>query len=393
MQLSKRVLNVSPSATLAVSAESKRMQANGIDVVNLSAGEPDFATPQNIQKAAIKSIQNGTASYYTPVPGLPELRQAVSDRIQADTGRVLTTDHILITTGAKMALYELFQALVEPNDEVILIAPFWVSYEEQIKLAGGQSTVVHPSANDMKVTVEELDKVVTRKTKMIIINSPQNPSGLVYSKEEMHVLAKWALKRGILFVVDEIYGNLVYNGQKFTSVLTFEDDLVANTVVINGVSKSYAMTGWRIGYAIAQPELIKKMSALQGHMTSNPSAVAQYAAIEALSGEQKTVIEMKDAFQKRLNRTADLVEALPGFHLKHKPTGAFYLFPNVEEAMAAKGYDSSAEFAMELLQKAHVAVVAGEGFGMPGYIRLSYATSQEQLDKAMNRIQEFLAAK
>ncbi|WP_353989804.1 pyridoxal phosphate-dependent aminotransferase [Pediococcus argentinicus] len=392
MKFSKRVLNVSPSATLAVSAQAKKMQADGIDVINLSTGEPDFATPVNIQNAAIDSIQNGSASYYTPVKGLPDLQNAVVKRVFQDYQRTIDPSQVALTVGAKMGLYALFQAVLEPGDSAMIIAPYWVSYEEQIKLAGANVQVVHPQANDMKATPPELTAAMDDSTKILILNTPQNPSGLVYSRKETEAIAKWALEHNVLLVADEIYGKLVYNNVKFTSVLELSDELVNNTVIINGVSKAYAMTGWRLGYLIANPEIINKVGVLLGHMTSNPTTVAQYAAIEALNGDQKAVFDMRDAFEKRLNETYALLNDIPGLKLEHKPEGAFYLFPNVTELMKQKGFTSSSELALALLNDAHVAVVAGEGFGMSGYIRLSYATSQDKLNEACRRIKEFAEA-
>ncbi len=390
MKFSKRANQVSPSATLAVSTEAKKMQATGIDVVNLSTGEPDFATPKSIIDAATASMQSGKASYYTPVGGLPELRQAIADHVQADTERTVTSEQVAVTVGAKMGLFETFQALLDEGDEVIIVAPYWVSYEEQVKLAGGSVVAIQPQARNLKTTPVELSHFKTDQTKLLILNSPQNPSGLVYSEEETRAIAQWAVDNDVMLIADEIYGKLVYNGARFSSVMTMGDAIVNNTILIDGVSKAYAMTGWRIGYIVAVPQLIRKILALQGHMTSNPTAVAQYAALEALQGSQKPVEEMRQAFEKRLKQTFNLMQNIPGFSFDHKPEGAFYLFPDVTQAMESKGYASSSDFAMALLKEAHVAVVAGEAFGMPGHIRLSYATSQTLLDEAVRRIRAFM---
>lgn len=366
------------------------MQAAGIDVVNLSTGEPDFATPKAIIKAAMASMQSGKASYYTPVGGLPELRQAVATHIKADTGYDAKMEQVAVTVGAKMGLFETFQALLNEGDEVMIVAPFWVSYEEQVKLAGGSVIAIHPQASDLKTTPSELSRFKTASTKLLILNTPQNPSGLVYSEEETRAIAQWAVDNNVILVADEIYGKLVYNGAKFSSVMSMGNEIVNNTILIDGVSKAYAMTGWRIGYVVAASQIIRKILALQGHMTSNPTAVAQYAALEALRGDQKPVEEMRLAFEKRLNQTFDLMQTISGFSFDHKPEGAFYLFPNVTEAMKIKGYATSTDLAMALLKEAHVAVVAGEAFGMPGHIRLSYATSQTLLSEAVRRIKAFM---
>lgn len=390
MEFSKRAQGVSPSATLAVSTEAKKMQRDGIDVINLSTGEPDFTTPDSIVHAAVKSVESGKASYYTPVGGLPELRQAIAEHVEQDTGRTVLANEVAVTVGAKMGLFETFQALLNDQDEVLVVAPYWVSYEEQVKLAGGVVVPVKPQASNLKTTPEELSQFKTSRTKILVLNSPQNPSGLVYTEEETLAIAKWAVDNKILLIADEIYGKLVYNGTKFTSVMTMSDEIVENTILIDGVSKAYAMTGWRIGYVVASPKIIQKITALQGHMTSNPAAVAQYAALEALTGSQEPVEEMRRSFEGRLNNTYAAMQKIPGFKLKNKPDGAFYLFPNVEEAMRLKGFSSSVDFAMALLKEAHVAVVAGEVFGMPGHIRLSYATSQNLLDEAVQRMIEFM---
>lgn len=390
MEFSKRAQGVSPSATLAVSTEAKKMQKDGIDVINLSTGEPDFTTPDSIVHAAVKSVESGKASYYTPVGGLPELRQAIAEHVEQDTGRTVLANEVAVTVGAKMGLFETFQALLNDQDEVLVVAPYWVSYEEQVKLAGGVVVPVKPQASNLKTTPEELSQFKTSRTKILVLNSPQNPSGLVYTEEETLAIAKWAVDNKILLIADEIYGKLVYNGTKFTSVMTMSDEIVENTILIDGVSKAYAMTGWRIGYVVASPKIIQKITALQGHMTSNPAAVAQYAALEALTGSQEPVEEMRRSFEGRLNNTYAAMQNVPGFKLENKPDGAFYLFPNVEKAMRLKGFSSSVDFAMALLKEAHVAVVAGEAFGMPGHIRLSYATSQNLLDEAVQRMIEFM---
>lgn len=390
MKFSQRVLNVAPSATLQVSATAKQMQADGIDVINLSTGEPDFATPANVQQAAIASITDGRASYYTAVSGLPALKTAIIARVEADTGRLVAPEQVTVTVGAKMGLYSLFQAVLEPGDAAMVIAPYWVSYEEQLKLSGATTQIVQPAAADLKVTVAELDAAKTAATRLLILNSPQNPAGLVYDATELKALAQWALDNDVLLVADEIYGKLVYNSTKFTSVLEFSDEIFANTVLIDGVSKAYAMTGWRLGYVVAAKEIISKINLLLGHMTSNPTTVAQYAAIEALSGDQAPVEQMRTAFETRLNTTYDMLVGIAGVELAVKPQGAFYFFPDVTEAMTKLGYMNTVDFALALLQEAHVAVVAGEAFGLPGHIRLSYATSQELLTEAIARIKAFI---
>lgn len=388
-KFSKKALTVAPSATMQMTALAKKMQHEGQNVINLSVGQPDFITPKEIQKAAITSIETGQASFYTAVDGLLELKNAISKRVFEDTHFSLASDNITTTTGAKMALYVLFQALLEEQDEVLLLAPYWVSYEEQIKLSGAKAIVVKPSASDFKVTIAELEAKRTIKTRMLIINSPQNPNGTVYTATELSNILKWARKNDIILVADEIYKNLVFNGTKMTSILNNVDNL-KNLVVIDGVSKTYAMTGWRLGYLIADTEIIQHVRALLGHMTSNPATVTQYAAIAALSEKQTSVAEMRRVFEKRLNLVFDRLAKIPEVEISERPSGAFYLFPKVTKLMKLVGVTTSNELAVKLLKEAFVATVPGEAFGLPGYIRLSYAASENDLETALARIETFI---
>lgn len=389
MKFSERAMQVTPSATVKVSNTAKAMIRQGIDVINLGIGEPDFKTPKVISDAAISAIQAGKTSFYTPASGLPQLKEAIANRIKQDYGVIYPADQISVTSGAKMGLYVLMQALVDQGTEVLLPKPSWVSYRQQVLLAGGKPVVVE-TGDDFKITPETLDAAVTRNCKVLVINSPQNPTGTVYSKDELAAIGKWAVFHNIILIADDIYGKLVYNQNAFYSLVQAGDEIAASTVLVNGVSKAYSMTGWRIGYVAGAPELISKVNSILSHSTGNPATVSQYAAIAAFESDQSEVETMRKAFEERLNKIYPLVQEIPGFKLAAKPQGAFYLFPNVEEAVKLAGLNSSAELVDVLLKKAHVAVVDGDAFGMSSYLRLSYAASLENLLTAVERITKFM---
>ncbi|AUJ31838.1 MAG: pyridoxal phosphate-dependent aminotransferase [Liquorilactobacillus nagelii] len=389
MKFAKRVLQASPSATLALSAKAKQMVADGIDVINLGVGEPDFQTSAAIKQAAIKAINDGKADFYTPANGILPLRQAICDRLKADFGVTFQPDQVTVTVGGKFSLYVLAQTLFESGDEVLIPLPYWVSYGEQIKLADAQPIFVQPKSSS-KVTVAELESARTSKTRAVIINSPQNPSGLVYSKAELMAIGEWAVEHDVILLADDMYGKLVYNGNKFTSLIQLSEPIRRQTILVSGLSKAYAMTGWRIGYTVADQAVISKMNTIISHATSNLAAVSQYAALAALTGDQSVVEKMRQAFEQRLNTIYPELIAIPGFELPQKPEGAFYLFPKVAAAVKMAGFSSTEEFATALLEQAHVAVVAGVGFGMPDHLRLSYATDLKSLQTAIKRIKEFM---
>lgn len=393
MNLSKRAQRVEPSVTLATAAKANELKAQGKDILSLTVGEPDFVTPQNIQKAAISAIESGKASYYTPSAGIKELRQAVVDHIEKYYGLSYQVKNVIVTDGAKFALYTLFQALLDEKDEVIIPVPYWVSYGEQIKLAEGVPVFVEGTQeNNFKVTVEQLEQARTNKTKVLILNTPSNPTGMIYSKEELEAIGNWAVEHDILIISDDIYGRLVYNGNTFTPLAAISEAIRKQTIIINGVSKTYAMTGWRIGYAIGDEKIIAAMNDIASQSTSNPTAVSQYAAVEALTGEQETVEKMRLAFEDRLNKIYPQVATLPGFKLT-KPQGAFYLFPNVKETLELCGYEDVTEWVNDLLEEAQVAVVTGAGFGAPENIRISYATDLNTLEESVKRIAAFIEKK
>lgn len=393
MKLSKRVQQLEPSVTLAAAAKAKALKAQGKDILSLTVGEPDFATPENIQEVAVQAIRNGKASYYTPSAGIPELRQAIVDYIKEYYGITYEPSQTIVTDGAKFALYALFQTILDPEDEVIIPVPYWVSYGEQVKLAEGRPVFVKGEENNgFKITVSQLEASRTPKTKALIINSPSNPTGMIYDQKELQAIGEWAVKHDILIVADDIYGRLVYNGNEFTPIATISESIRKQTIIINGVSKTYAMTGWRIGYALGNQEIIDGMITIASQSTSNSTAVSQYAAIEALTGEQDPVEEMRVAFEERLNILYPLVSNLPGVTL-NKPQGAFYLFPNVKETLAMCGYENATKWVEDLLEETGVALVTGEGFGAPENVRLSYATDLGTLEEAVRRIAQFIESK
>lgn len=393
MNVSNRAQQLTPSVTLAAAAKAKALKAKGVDVLSLTVGEPDFVTPKNIQKAAIASIEDGRASYYTPSGGIPELKQAVVSYVEREYQLRYQPKQVIVTDGAKYALYLLFQAILNVGDEVIIPVPYWVSYGEQVKLAEGKPVFVSSTQEQsFKVSVAQLEAVRTDKTKAIILNSPSNPTGVIYTEEELRQIGEWAVAHDILIIADDIYGRLVYNGHRFTPIATISEAIRQQTIIINGVSKTYAMTGWRIGFAVGDEKIIQAMTQLASQSTSNPVAVSQYAAIEALTGEQSTVEDMRQAFEKRLNHIYPKVAALPGVSLI-KPEGAFYLFPNVKKTLEICGYDNVTNWVEDLLQEAHVALVTGEGFGAPEHVRMSYATDLMTLEKAIERMNDFIEKK
>ncbi|WP_321387573.1 pyridoxal phosphate-dependent aminotransferase [uncultured Enterococcus sp.] len=393
MKISKRAQQLSPSVTLAASSKAKKLKSEGKDVLNLTVGEPDFATPKNIQEAAIQAITDGRASYYTPSAGIPQLREAVVEMIHKVYGLDYEAKNVIVTDGAKYSLYLLFQAMLDVGDEVIIPVPYWVSYGEQVKLAEGTPVFVScKQENEFKVTVEQLEAARTKQTKAMILNSPSNPTGMIYTEAELTAIGNWAVEHDIMIISDDIYGQLVYNGNTFTPIATISEEIRKQTIIINGVSKSYAMTGWRIGYTIADEELIGAMNNIASHSTSNPTAVSQYAAVEALNGSQETVEEMRQAFEARLNTIYPKAAALPGFKLT-KPQGAFYLFPNIRETLTLCGYDNVTNWVDDLLEEAYVALVTGEGFGSADHIRISYASDLAVLEQAIERIAAFIDKK
>lgn len=391
MEISERVSNIQPSATLALSGKAKAMKAQGIDVLNLSIGQPDFNTPKHIGQAAIKAIESGDVDFYTAAVGIEPLRKAIADKENADHGTNFTADNVVVMNGAKMTLYALGQALFNEGDEVLIPLPYWVTYGEQVKLAGAKPVFVKPAAGRLTVAPEELEAARTPKTKAMILNTPNNPSGAVYTREQLQSIGDWAVEHNVIVIADDIYGKLVYNGTKFVSLLDLSPEIRQQTIPVNGMSKTYSMTGWRVGYAIADADVVKGLKTFLSHAAGNMAAVSQYAALAAITGDQSCVEEMRATYEERINTLYPLLNEIPGFKLDVKPAGAFYAFPDVSEAVELTGFASTDEFVNALLEEAHVAVVPGAAFGMENHVRISYATSMDVLKEAVQRIQAFMA--
>ncbi|WP_276869884.1 pyridoxal phosphate-dependent aminotransferase [Lactococcus taiwanensis] len=384
------VLKMDESVTLAAANRAKKLKAQGRDIIDLTLGQPDFPTPKKIGEAAIEAIKNGSASFYTQVGGLPALKTAVQKYWENFYGYSIDTPQILVTAGAKFALYAYFMATIDPGDEVIIPAPYWVSYVDQVKMAQGTPVIVEAKQeNHFKVTVAQLEQARTAKTKILLLNSPSNPTGMIYTRKELEEIGEWAVENDLLILADDIYHRLVYNGAEFTAISSLSTAIRQRTTIINGVSKTFAMTGWRIGVAVGDPEIIAAMTKIASQTTSNPTAVAQYAAIEAFRGSDTAFDQMHRAFEERLNKIYNQLLEVPGFEVV-KPNGAFYLFPKVTKAMELKGFSDVAAFTTAILEEAGVALVTGEGFGSPENVRLSYATSLENLEKAVQRLKDWM---
>ncbi len=392
INLANRVHTLTPSTTLAITAKANELKAQGVDVIGLGAGEPDYNTPENILEAAYQSMKEGKTKY-TPAGGLPALKEAIINKLQRDQGLNYQKNEVMVGIGAKHVLYTLFQVLLNEGDEVIIPIPYWVSYPEQVKLAQGVPIYIEATASqEYKITPQQLKQAITERTRAVIINTPSNPTGMIYSKKELEALAEVCREFDILMVSDEIYEKLIYGDVTHTSLATLSEDAKNRTILINGVSKSHSMTGWRIGYAAGDARLIKAMTDLASHSTSNPVTTSQYAAIEAYNGPQDAVEEMRQAFEERLNVIFPKLQAIPGFKVL-RPQGAFYLLPDVSEAATKTGYASVDDFVTALLTDANVAVIPGSGFGAPSTIRLSYATALETLLEAVERIHQFVISK
>lgn len=391
--LSRQALAIKPSATLAVDSKAKALRAQGFNVLNFGIGEPDFDTPEHIRQAGIDAIRDGWTRY-TPAAGLPELRRAVADRLKADTGAEYEPSQIVVASGAKHVLFIALQTLLDPGDEVILPAPYWVSYYEMIRMAGGVPVIVHaPEEQDFKMTPAQLDAAVTEKTKAVMINSPSNPAGSVYSEAEMRALAELCRVRDLYIISDEIYNNLVYDGLRCFSIAACGEDARARSILVNGVSKSYAMTGWRIGYAAAPANIAKAMSSYLSHSTGAPGTMCQLAAVAALNGSQDTVEQMCQAFDVRRRFLVERINAIDGVSCI-MPQGAFYVMVNLSQLMGRTIggvlIDSDSAFAEAFLEQSLVALTPCVGFGMPDFVRWSYAAGLEQLREGADRLESFL---
>ena len=392
-ELSRIAQSVRASTTMAIDAMFKQMKADGIDVIGFGAGEPDFNTPDNIKQAGIEAIQNNVTRY-TPAAGTVELRQAVCDRMKADCGVEYKPSQVVVSSGAKHLVYLALRAMVNPGDEIILPAPYWVSYYELIRMVGGVPVVVTATeAEHFKLTAEKLEAAVTPKTKAIILNNPSNPTGMMYGREELEAIGAVCLKHEIYVISDEIYYSLTYDGKKFTSFAALSPELKELTVLVNGVSKSYAMTGWRIGYSASNPQLAKVMANYLSHSTSAPSTISQQAAITALTGPQEDMQVMKQAFEQRRDHLVERMNQIEGVSCI-KPEGAFYVMMNMKgflgKTMYGKVIESAEDFAQLFLEKGLVATVPCTAFAAPGFVRWSYATSLTEIDKGLDRLEAFI---
>ncbi|MEW6892369.1 pyridoxal phosphate-dependent aminotransferase [Trueperella pyogenes] len=393
-RVSQRLAALQPSATLAVDAKAKALKAAGKPVIGFGAGEPNFPTPPHIVAAAIEAAADPKNHKYTLAKGLPELRQAIADKTKADSGVVVDPDNIIVTNGGKQAVFQAFVSLIDDGDEVILPAPYWTTYPEAIALCGGVPVEVFAGSDqDYKVTVEQLEGALTAKTKALLLCSPSNPTGSVYSASELRAIGRWALDNGVWVISDEIYEHLIYAGD-MAYILREVPELANQTIIVNGVAKTYAMTGWRVGWMHGPADVMKKVANFQSHITSNVNNVAQRAAIAALTGEQGVVAGMKEAFDQRRRTLVSMLREINGFVVP-EPTGAFYVFPNVQALLGkeinGRVAHSSAELAELILEEAEVAVVPGEAFGAPGYIRLGYALGDEDLVEGVTRLQRLFA--
>ncbi|WP_370830806.1 pyridoxal phosphate-dependent aminotransferase [Clostridium sp.] len=393
MELSRKAQRIEASVTLAITAKAKEMKEKGIDVISFGAGEPDFNTPENIINAAIKAMQEGNTKY-TNVNGILLLREAICKKFKEDNGLIYKPSQIVVSTGAKQSLANVFLAILNPGDEVIVPNPYWVSYPELIRLADGKAVFVESDeTSSYKFTKENLEKAVTEKTKAIILNTPNNPTGTIYNKEELIEIAEFAKKYDLIIVSDEMYEKLIYDGESHVSIASVSHDAYERTIVINGLSKSYAMTGWRLGYCGATEKIAKLMTNIQSHMTSNVCSITQYAAVEALNGPQDKVKEMIFEFERRRNYMAKTLEEMNNLSII-KPQGAFYIMINIDECLGkeinGEKINDSMDFSAKLLENEKVAVIPGKAFGLDNYVRVSYATSMELIEKGLERINKFV---
>lgn len=394
MKISQRAQSVPPSATIAVTARAKELKAQGVDVVGFGAGEPDFDTPQYIKEAAIQAIQSGQTKY-TAAAGIPELRKTIAEKLAKDNGLTYSPDQIIVNIGGKHSVYEAMQAVLDPGDEVLLPTPYWVTYPEAVKLAGATVKVLETDkANSYKITPGQLEQAITDKTAMLVLNSPSNPGGFTYTPDELRALARVLEGTGVWVISDEIYEKLIYGDTEFVSFAALSDDAYSRTLTLNGLSKAFSMTGWRLGFTAGPLDAIKAMGRLQSHMTSNPVTFCQYAAIAAYGPEADGAIEkMRVEFEKRGSYMAQRLNGMDGVECA-EPTGAFYCFPDVSghfgRTIGGAAIGGSMDFAKALLEQANVALVPGLPFGCDNNVRLSFACSMEQITKGLDRLEEWL---
>ena len=394
-RVSKRIAAIAESATLAVDSKAKALKAAGRPVIGFGAGEPDFPTPDYIVDAAIAAAKTPANHRYTPTPGLPELREAIVKKTKRDSNYEITADQVLVTNGGKQAVYQSFASILDPGDEVLLPSPYWTTYPECVKLAGGVSVEVFADeTQNYLVTVEQLEKALTPKTKVLLFCSPSNPTGSVYSADQVKAIGQWAYNKGLWVITDEIYEHLLYDGATAPSICVLVPELADRTIILNGVAKTYAMTGWRVGWMIGPKDVIKAATNLQSHLSSNVSNVSQRAAIAALSGDLAAVHKMGEAFDRRRKLIVKLLNEIPGVSCP-TPTGAFYVYPSVKGVLGkeirGKRPTTSAELATLILEEVEVAAVPGEAFGPSGYLRFSYALGDEDIVEGIGRVNKLLS--
>ncbi|QKG24803.1 pyridoxal phosphate-dependent aminotransferase [Actinomadura verrucosospora] len=393
-RISKRIAAISESATLAVDAKAKALKAAGRPVIGFGAGEPDFPTPDYIVEAAVTACRVPRFHKYTPAGGLPELRAAIAEKTERDSGYKVDASQVLVTNGGKQAVYEAFAALLDPGDEVLVPTPYWTTYPESIKLAGGVPVdVVADETTGYKVSVEQLEAARTDRTKVLLFVSPSNPTGAVYSRDEIEAIGRWADEHGLWVITDEIYEHLVYGGAEFHSMPVVVPELADRTLVLNGVAKTYAMTGWRVGWLIGPADVVKAAANMQSHATSNVANVSQAAALAAVTGDLSAVAEMRKAFDRRRQTIVKMLNEIPGV-VCPEPEGAFYAYPSVKALLGkeirGRRPETSVELASLILEEAEVALVPGEAFGTPGYFRLSYALGDDDLVEGVSRVAKLL---
>ena len=394
-RVSKRIAAIAESATLAVDSKAKALKAAGRPVIGFGAGEPDFPTPDYIVNAAIDAAKIPANHRYTPTPGLPELRDAIVKKTKRDSNYEITADQVLVTNGGKQAVYQSFASILDPGDEVLLPSPYWTTYPECIKLAGGVSVEVFADeTQNYLVSVEQLEKALTPKTKVLLFCSPSNPTGSVYSPDQVKAIGQWAYNKGLWVITDEIYEHLLYDGASAPSICVLVPELADRTIILNGVAKTYAMTGWRVGWMIGPKDVIKAATNLQSHLSSNVSNVSQRAAIAALTGDLSAVHKMGEAFDRRRKLIVKLLNEIPGVSCP-TPTGAFYVYPSVKGVLGkeirGKRPKTSAELATLILEEVEVAAVPGEAFGPSGYLRFSYALGDEDIVEGISRVNKLLS--
>jgi aspartate aminotransferase len=393
MELSNKFKSIAPSPTLAIDSKFKQMKADGLDVVGFGAGEPDFDTPQHIKDAAIKAINEGKTKY-TPASGTVDIKKAICEKFKNDNGLSYDISNIVVSNGAKHSLINVFGAILNPGDEVIIPAPYWVSYPEMVKYNDGVPVIIYTTEeNSFKFSAEDFKKAITPKTKAVVLNSPSNPTGMVYTREELEEIAKIAVENNIYVVSDEIYEYLIYDGEKHVSIASLGDEIKDLTIIVNGVSKTYAMTGWRIGYTASNAQIAKAMSNVQSHTTSNPNSIAQIATIAALTGPIDDFNKMKAAFDERRKYMVERINSIDGVSCL-TPKGAFYVMMNITKlkgkTICGKLIETADDFAEVFLEKELVAVVPGNGFDAPDYVRWSYATSLDNIKEGIDRLERLL---